>query len=74
MTDKTHILVVDDEPDLRDMVEEYLVQQGFIVLTAKDGAVMRQIVAAQAVDLVVAGCKNARRRWSEPSSFSARAL
>lgn len=53
MRDKTHILVVDDEPDLRDMIEEYLVQQGFSVTTAENGTAMRRVVAAQAVDLVV---------------------
>jgi DNA-binding response OmpR family regulator len=53
MHDKTHILVVDDEPELRDMIEEYLVQQGFGVTTAENGAVMRQIVAERPVDLVL---------------------
>lgn len=53
MHDKTHILVVDDESELRDMIEEYLVQQGFGVTTAENGAVMRQIVAERPVDLVL---------------------
>ncbi len=53
MTDKTHILVVDDEPELRDMIEEYLVQQGFGVITAENGVAMRRVVAEQPVDLVL---------------------
>lgn len=53
MTEKTHILVVDDEPELRDMVEEYLSRQGFSVLTAKDGAAMRKVLAEHPVDLVL---------------------
>lgn len=53
MRDKTHILVVDDEPELRDMIEEYLVQQGFSVTTAENGAALRQIVAERPVDLVL---------------------
>jgi two-component system phosphate regulon response regulator OmpR len=53
MSDKTHILVVDDEPDLREMIEEYLVQQGFSVTTAENGAVMRRMMAEQPVDLVL---------------------
>lgn len=53
MSDKTHILVVDDEPDLRDMIEEYLVQQGFSVTTAESGAAMRRVVAEQRVGLVL---------------------
>ena len=53
MNDKTHILVVDDEPELRDMIEEYLVQQGFSVTLAENGAALRRIVAERPVDLVV---------------------
>lgn len=53
MRDKTHILVVDDEPELRDMIEEYLVQQGFAVTTAENGAAMRRVVAERPVDLVL---------------------
>ncbi len=53
MNDQAHILVVDDEPDLREMVEEYLKKQGFSVLMAQNGAVMRQLIAEQAIDLVL---------------------
>jgi two-component system phosphate regulon response regulator OmpR len=53
MTEMTHILVVDDEPELREMVEEYLSRQGFAVLTAADGQAMRKVMAEQAVDLVL---------------------
>jgi DNA-binding response OmpR family regulator len=53
MTEKTHILVVDDEPDLREMVEEYLSMQGFSVLTAENGTAMRRIIAEHPVDLVL---------------------
>jgi two-component system phosphate regulon response regulator OmpR len=47
------ILVVDDEPELRSMLEEYLTKQNFTVLTADGGAALRQIVAEHAVDIVV---------------------
>jgi len=53
MNDQAHILVVDDEPDLREMVEEYLKKQGFSVLMAQNGAVMRQLIAEQTIDLVL---------------------
>jgi len=53
MSDKRHILVVDDEPDLREMIEEYLVQQGLGVTTAENGAAMRRVVAERPVDLVL---------------------
>ncbi len=57
MSDKAHILIVDDEPELRDMVEEYLAEQSFMVTTAEDGVAMRRIVAERAVDLVVLDIK-----------------
>lgn len=53
MRDKTHILVVDDEPDLREMVAEYLTEQGFQVVTAADGAVARRLLEEQAIDLAL---------------------
>ena len=53
MSHKRHILVVDDEPDLREMIEEYLVQQGFGVTTAENGTAMRRVVAERPVDLVL---------------------
>lgn len=53
MNDKTHVLVVDDEPELREMLEEYLTQQGFRVTTAANGAVLRRLLEEQPVDLVL---------------------
>lgn len=57
MSDRAHIVVVDDEPELREMVEEYLTKQGFKVTVAGDGPTMRHIVAEQAVDLVLLDVK-----------------
>ena len=53
MNAQAHVLVVDDEPELREMVEEYLSKQGFKVTTAGNGVAMRDIVAEQPVDLVL---------------------
>lgn len=53
MAETASILVVDDEPELRSMLEEYLTKQNFTVLTADGGAALRQIVAEHAVDIVV---------------------
>lgn len=47
------LLVVDDEEDIRDLLEGYLTGQGYHVLTAGDGAEMRRQMAATAVDLVL---------------------
>lgn len=50
---KPHIIVVDDEPDLRAMVGEYLEEQGFDVSMAKDGAELRALLKKRLADLVV---------------------
>src|SRR5262249_19333920 len=50
---KGHILVVDDDPDLRDMLQEYFETNGFVVSTAADGTGMRRILAGQPADLVI---------------------
>ena len=47
------ILVVDDEPDLRDAVRVYLEMQGYIVLQAADGAEAVSKVRTLLPDLVV---------------------
>lgn len=48
-----HILVVDDDPGLRDLLLEYLAGQGFSVGAVADGAAMDAYLAANAVDLVI---------------------
>ncbi len=53
MADRAHIVVVDDEPEIRDTLEEYLAMQGFAVTTAADGAALRRAVAGGGVDLVL---------------------
>ncbi len=55
MSDKTHVVVVDDEAEIRETIEEYLELQGFLVSTAEGGAVLRGIVEAAdpPVDIVL---------------------
>ncbi|MEW6392157.1 MAG: response regulator [Pseudomonadota bacterium] len=48
-----HVLVVDDDPRLRDEFQGYLSAYAFQVSTAPDGAAMKRILAARPVDLVV---------------------
>ena len=50
---KEHILVVDDDAGLRDLLDQYLSGQGFEVTTAADGAAMMALLSAQAVDAVI---------------------
>ncbi|MDX1402706.1 MAG: response regulator, partial [Kiloniellales bacterium] len=39
-----HIVIVDDEPDVRDTLGEYLGLQGFRVTTLEDGKALRRLV------------------------------
>ena len=53
MNPPDHILVVDDDRDIRDLLAEYLRQSGYRVSTAPEGRGMRQVLSAGDVDLVV---------------------
>jgi two-component system, OmpR family, response regulator len=53
MIDQLHVLIVDDEPRIRTMLRRYLVEEGFKVSDAADGAGMRAALAREAVDLVL---------------------
>jgi two-component system OmpR family response regulator len=47
------ILVVDDQQEIRDLVREYLTDEGFRVSTASNGAELRDEMARGPVDLVI---------------------
>jgi DNA-binding response OmpR family regulator len=53
MKDKDHILIVDDHPDICEMVKAYLEEEGLKVSTANDGEAMRRVMAHAPVDLVL---------------------
>jgi two-component system, OmpR family, response regulator len=48
-----HILVVDDDPDIRLLLADYLRKNGFRATTVPDGASMRKLLARETVDLLV---------------------
>ncbi|MEM7425386.1 MAG: response regulator [Pseudomonadota bacterium] len=48
-----HIVVCDDEPDIRDTVGEYLELQGYRVSRADGGPALRALVDAEPVDVVI---------------------
>jgi two-component system, OmpR family, response regulator len=48
-----HVLVVDDDPQIRALLEEYLAENGLRVSAAATGKQMSQILAEEAIDLVV---------------------
>jgi two-component system, OmpR family, response regulator len=53
MNDNGHILVVDDQREICDLVQEYLSGEGYRVSIAQDGAGMRKVMAQSTVDLVI---------------------
>ena len=48
-----HVLAVDDDPLIRELVAEYLGQNGCRVTAVADGQAMRTVLAEQVVDLIV---------------------
>jgi two-component system nitrogen regulation response regulator NtrX len=50
---KPYVLVVDDEPDIRQLVKEILEDEGYNVTVARDGAAARDAVAARAPSLIL---------------------
>lgn len=48
-----HILIVDDDEDIRDLLRQYLEKHGFRVGTAANGRQMRAALAAGGVDMIV---------------------
>ena len=48
-----HVLAVDDDPVIRELIADYLGQNDFRVTTVADGAAMREVIAEQVVDLIV---------------------
>jgi two-component system, OmpR family, response regulator len=76
-TVQPHILVVDDDPQIRDMLKEYFTANGLRVSATSSGKEMMRILADQAVDLVVldlrlagedgmALARKMRERWAIP--------
>ena len=48
-----HILIVDDDADIRSLLADYLGEQGWHISTAQDGPSMQQVLDAAPVDLIV---------------------
>ena len=53
MAEAAHIIVVDDEPEICEMLADYLGHAGFRVSKAGDGAALRRLLEDQAADLVI---------------------
>jgi two-component system, OmpR family, response regulator len=50
---KPHILVLDDDPTIRDLIAEYLTQNELRVTTVANGKDLAAIIAQESIDLVV---------------------
>ncbi|TMH06769.1 MAG: response regulator [Betaproteobacteria bacterium] len=72
-----HVLVVDDDREIRNLVGEYLANSGLRVSTAADARQMRSVMATAPVDLIVLDvmlpgedglsiCRELRTRAAEP--------
>ena len=48
-----YILVVDDEPDIRDLVKDILEDEGYAVSTAENAAAAREARRVQRPDLIL---------------------
>ena len=53
MQERPHILVVDDEVEVRDLLGEYFVKHGLVVSLAGDADDARRVLATEAIDLAV---------------------
>jgi DNA-binding response OmpR family regulator len=53
VTEAAHIIVVDDDPDVRETVAEYLRRNGYAVSEADGGAAMREMLVSRPIDLAI---------------------
>jgi len=53
MDNAPHLLVVDDDREIRDLLSRFLKRQGYRVATARDGREMRQTLADWRIDLII---------------------
>jgi two-component system OmpR family response regulator len=52
-----HVLAVDDDPLIRDMIADYLLKHDLRVTAVADGRAMNEVLAAEVVDLIVLDLK-----------------
>lgn len=75
-----NVLVVDDDPEIRDLMRDYLMAAGYAVSLAADGEAALGLLGSQAVDCVLLDvmlpglsgfelCRRIRERWDLPVLF-----
>ncbi len=65
------ILIVDDEPDVRDVLEEYLSGNGYAAIAAENASVARDVARGAPCRSRLAGYSHAGRGRIEPCPVSA---
>lgn len=53
MSSKATILIVDDEPDVREVLEEYFVAHGYVAIGAASASAARAMAAQHSIDLAL---------------------
>ncbi|AUH50384.1 DNA-binding response regulator [Chromobacterium sp. ATCC 53434] len=53
MSQPSRLLIVDDDPDLRELLSDYLSRQGMTVVAVGDGEAMNRILAEQSFDILI---------------------
>ncbi len=53
MNQPPHVHLVDDDPEIRSLVQEYLEEEGFRVTTAQDGVQMRSVLDSDPANIVI---------------------
>ncbi len=48
-----HLLIVDDDREIRESLSRYLIKNGYRVSAADGGPAMKRVLAAGAIDLVI---------------------
>ena len=59
-----HILVVDDDVDIRELLSQFLQKHNFKVSTARDGREMNAVLKRQHIDLIVLGVNSKGIEWA----------
>jgi two-component system phosphate regulon response regulator OmpR len=53
LSQNAHVVIVDDEPDIRQLVQTYLSRHGFAVSAVDGGEALRELMAQRPVDLAI---------------------
>ncbi|UVL01945.1 MULTISPECIES: response regulator [Pseudomonas] len=80
MSSSQHIAIVDDYPDIRELVAQYLTQEGYRVSAMADGVALRELLDKDSPDLIILDvmmpgedglslCRHIRSRSNTPVLF-----